>query len=69
MYKKTKGYAKGGKNGGKKKVCEGGIERRINQPGMSKGGVAGGKKLPGYSKGNDVKKKGYPKGGKKGGKI
>ncbi len=48
MFKKTKGYGKGGKKGGMRKMSKGG-PMGGKKPGMSKGGPIGGKK-PGMSK-------------------
>lgn len=54
MYKKTKGYSKGGKKGG--------VKKRKSYKKMNTGGMA----TKGYRTGGMTK--GYSKGGKKGGK-
>ncbi len=58
MHKKTKGYSKGGKKGGVKKMSNGGIA----SSGMTTKGYRSGGKLKSYGSGGNVK--GYKKGGK-----
>jgi len=58
MHKKTKGYSKGGKKGGVKKMSNGGVA----SSGMATKGYRAGGKVKGYRAGGKVK--GYKKGGK-----